>query len=117
MDANSWVYPEFFQAAREYLLYLQQLSVLLITAVAIIFYTNKNPSRIFSILAITTFISGILTLISGLLLYSSFLSSILNFLKNPSFQEIRCWINIQFILALVTTVFVGLTAYVSRVKK
>jgi hypothetical protein len=117
MDPNSWIYPAFFQATRDYLLYLQQLSVLLITATGILFYANKNPSRTFTVLAIVTFISGVLTLISGLLLYSSFLNSILNFIKKPSFQEIRCWINTQFILALVTTVFVGLTAYTSKAKK
>lgn len=117
MDANSWIYPEFFQATRDYLSHLQQLAVLLITAIGIIFYTNKNPSRKFLVLAIVAFILGVLTLISGLLLYSNFLTSILNFIKNPSFQEIRCWINIQFILAFLTTIFVGLTAYVSKAKK
>lgn len=117
MDANSWIYPEFFQATRDYLSHLQQLSVLLITAIGIVFYTNKNPSRIFFVLTIVAFILGVLTLISGLLLYNSFLTSILNFIKKPSFQEIRCWINFQFILALVTTVFVGVTAYVSKAKK
>lgn len=118
VDAPAWIYPEFFQAAREYFLYLQQLSVLLLTAIAIIFYQNKKAGGIgFYIVATITFLFGIGCLIAGLILYSSYLDAILDFSTKPSFEKIRCWIMVQFILAIITTIFVAVSACLSKLGK
>ena len=117
-NTPAWIYPEFFQAAREYFLYLQQLSVLLITAIAIIFYQNKKVSGIgFYVVTTIAFLFGIGCLIAGLILYSSYLDAILDFSTKPSFEKIRCWIIVQFILAIMTTILVAVSACLSKLGK
>lgn len=115
MDTSSWIYPQFILAAREYLLYLQHLSLLLVIAIAYIFYNHKaSKSRLFFWLSIVTFGFGVITLISGLYLYSSYLSFIWDFIKQPDFENIRCRIKIQFTLAIITTVLTGFLAYLAK---
>lgn len=121
MDAQSlaWIYPEFFQANRDYILHLQQISILLITATSIIFYNNRNINNWSFIIAISiSFICGIINLIVGLHIYSNLLGIILDFAtKPPNFNQISCWINIQFTLGLINLIFIMISVVFIRSKK
>jgi hypothetical protein len=99
----SWIYPEFFQTNRDYILHLQQICILLISATSIIFYNNKNINNWSFIIAISlSFICGITNLIVGLHLYSNFLGTILDFAtKIPDLKQIGCWIKVQFTLDII----------------
>ena len=49
MDPQTiWIYTEYLQTSRDYVLHLQQLGVLLITALAIVFYNNAKVIKVSS---------------------------------------------------------------------
>ena len=103
---TAWVYPEFFQASRDYILYLQQIGILLISAISIVFFKNRsNTSVPFVLMAFISFMLGVLNLILGIYSYSTLLGAILDFSTGaPRLGKIRYLINIQFSLSIAILV-------------
>lgn len=104
---TAWIYPEFFQASRDYILHLQQIGILLISAISIVFFkskNNKNPP--FTFVAVLSFLLGVANLILGIYSYSTLLGTILDFSTKilPDLGKIRCLITIQFSLSIVILV-------------
>lgn len=116
METLTWIYPEFFQANRDYILHLQQISILLITATSVIFYNNKDSkNRSFLIVISLSFICGVVNLIIGLHLYSNLLGTILDFAtKLPNFNQISCWITIQFTLSIINLILLIISVLTIR---
>lgn len=112
----NWIYPEFFQVNRDYILHLQQIAILLISATSIIFYNNRNIKNwSFMIVIWISFLCGIVNLIVGLHLYSNLLGVILDFAtKTPSFNPISCWINIQFSLGIINLILIIISVWTIR---
>lgn len=104
MNAQTmWIYTEYFQTSRDYVLHLQQLGVLLITAIAIVFYNNAaSKSKLFLFLIGFAFVISIINLIIGLTMYGGLLGLTLDFsLKIPDLTSIKCGIYSQFGLELL----------------
>ncbi len=111
MDTQTaWIYPEFFQASRDYILHLQQIAILLISAISIVLYNNRNTKDLFFIwIIIFSFLCSLGSLIIGLYSYSDLLSKILEFKDGIDLREITCLINIQFFLDIIALIFLAIS--------
>lgn len=80
MDSQlNWVNSEFLNVSRDYILYLQQIGFLLISAVSIIIFKHLKEERpLFWVLISFAFFFGIISLIIGLFTYSDVLGLILD---------------------------------------
>lgn len=118
MDAHtlSWIYPEFFQASRDYISHLQQIAILLITATSIIYYSNRDTKNWLFLIAIgLSFLCGIVNLIMGLHLYSNLIGTILDFAtKTPDLGRIGCWIYMQFTLGVLNLLLIIMSVWTIR---
>jgi|GEM_PF-4713640 len=84
MDAKTiLMYTEFFQTNRDYLLHLQNLTILLLMANAYLFYKLKIKKSLAGFFLVAFFIINIINIIVGLGAYSEQLSTILA-LRNGS---------------------------------
>jgi hypothetical protein len=71
------MYSEFLQTNRDYLLHLQNLTILLLTANAYLFYKLRSKKSITGCLLISIFIINVINIMIGLEAYSEQLSTIL----------------------------------------
>ena len=97
------MYKEFFQTSRDYIIYLQQIAILLVSAISFLFYKNKDKRNCaFIILISFSFLFSIINMILGLFLYSDLLRIILDFSsKVPDVTKIKTWIYAQFTLDII----------------
>lgn len=105
-----WIYTEFLNVYRDYVLYLQQMGILLITAISIVFFKNcKEQTCPFYLTIYTAFLLAIVNLFAGLWLYSNILGLILDVsLKLPDLTSLKYGVYWQFGLELTSLiVFVG----------
>ncbi|MFO9238270.1 hypothetical protein SC979_09215 [Legionella pneumophila serogroup 1] len=105
-----WVYTEFLNVYRDYVLYLQQMGILLITAISIVFFkNNKSQACSFYLTIYTAFLLAIVNLFAGLWIYSNVLGLILDAsLKLPDLTSLKCGVYWQFGLELISLIaFVG----------
>ena len=75
------IYSEYFQASREQILYLQQIAVLIISAISIIYYNNRDIKKgRFVFLIMLAFLFSFTSLLIGFQLYSNLLVNIIDFI-------------------------------------
>jgi len=122
MTANSqelWVYTEFLNVYRDYVLYLQQMGILLITVISIIYFKNrKNQSLAFYLTIYTAFILAIVNLFVGLCIYSNILGLVLDALqKLPDLTSLKFGVYWQFGLEVTSLIiFVVSTFFIKEGK-
>lgn len=115
MDSQlNWIYTEFLNVYRDYILYLQQIGVLLVSSVSIILFNHiKEKKPIFWILIGFAFFFGVISLIIGLFIYSNTLGLILDYsAKTPDLTSLKYFIYVQFFLELITlSLLISTVAY------
>jgi hypothetical protein len=112
MDGQlNWVNSEFLNVFRDYILYLQQIGFLLISAVSVIIFKHlqeKTPQ--FWVLICFSFFFGLVSLIIGLFTYSNVLGLILDASRKvPDLTSIKLYIYIQFISEFLTLILLILS--------
>lgn len=112
-----WVYTEFLNVYRDYVLHLQQLGIILLTAIAVIFIRNfRNQSCSFYLSIYTAFLLAVINLFAGLYIYSSMLGLILDAtIKLPDLITLKTGVYLQFSLEI--TAFIALVVSVLFLKK
>lgn len=101
-----WIYTEFLNVYRDYVLYLQQMGILLITAIAVIFFKNrKNQDTSFYLTIYTAFLLAIVNLFVGLCIYSNILGLILDVSqKLPDLTSLKFGVYWQFGLEIASLI-------------
>lgn len=98
---QQWINTEYLQTCRDYATYLNHLSILLITASAIVAYKTRDIYSLTFWISALGFVFGIINLILGLNLYGDLLGIILDFSHSkPDLTKLRPWILWQFWLDL-----------------
>lgn len=112
MDAQTiLMYTEFFQTSRDYLIHLQSLMVLLLTACAYMYFKAKNKMIRHGVSL--AFVLGLLNLMVGLCAFSKLLSTILDLRSNPKaadIMQIGNYIWWQFLIGIVALILFLLCA-------
>jgi hypothetical protein len=99
------MYTEYFQTMRDYLVHLQSLTLLLLTACSYMYL--KSQTRQAKIASGIAFFIGVVSLIVGLTAFNKVLNIILDLKVNPvkaDLMQIGCYVWTQFILGLITLV-------------
>lgn len=109
MTADSqelWVYTEFLNVYRDYVLYLQQMGILLITAISVIFFKNRKKQNCsFYLIIYTAFLLAIVNLFVGLWVYSDILGLILDAShKMPDLTSLKTGVYWQFGLEIISLI-------------
>ncbi|CZG73307.1 hypothetical protein [Legionella pneumophila] len=101
-----WIYTEFLNVYRDYVLYLQQMGILLITAISVIFFKNrKNQNTPFYLTIYTAFLLAIVNLFVGLCIYSNILGLILDVSqKLPDLTSLKFGVYWQFGLEIASLI-------------
>ncbi|WED43385.1 hypothetical protein [Legionella cardiaca] len=101
-----WIYTEFLNVYRDYVLYLQQMGILLITAISVIFFKNrKNQNCPFYLTIYTAFLLAIVNLFVGLCVYSNILGLILDASqKLPDLTSLKFGVYWQFGLEITSLI-------------
>lgn len=88
IDSTLPMFSEFLSISTQYIIYLQQFPVLLITAITIIYYKNKDNSSMY--FNASLFISLFLTLINlviGCFMFSEILESIYQIINHAELES------------------------------
>lgn len=96
------MYNQYFQTMRDYLVHIQSLILLLLTACAFIYL--RSQTKHIKYLSGFTFLIGVINLVIGLFAYSNLLSTILDLRLSPSkadLMAIGCYVWAQFIIGLI----------------
>ncbi len=112
------MYDQYFQTMRDYLLHIQNLTLLLVTACA--FMCLRSQTQHIKYLSGFTFLIGVISLVIGLFAYSSLLSTILDLRLNPSKADLMatgCYVWVQFIIGLIVLTSVMYCAVRGRYAK
>lgn len=107
MDGQlNWVNSEFLNVFRDYILYLQQIGFLLISAVSVIIFKHlRVKTPLFWVLICFAFFFGLISLIIGLFTYSNILGLILDASRTvPDLTSTKLFIYIQFIFEFLTLI-------------
>lgn len=117
MDVNT-VWSEFFQANRDYIIHLQQIAILLISAISIIFYNNKEIKKCSFIFVLgAAFVLALGNIIIGFHLYSNLMDTILKFAKKdvvPDLSGISNWVYVQFGLDALIVCFIVTAVWILK---
>lgn len=101
------MYNEYFQTMRDYLLHIQNLLLLLITACVYMFLKSSNKK--IKLIAGITGCVGLINLIIGLSAYSKLLKTILAVRTSPSdadLMAIGCYVWTQSIIGFLMLLFI-----------
>lgn len=106
MEGIVWL-QEYLNTSRDYIIHLQQITLLLATASALLIYFSKKIC--WWTLGVAFFLSVINSIV-GFYLYAHLLEIILEFKNNnsPDITSIRCFVNIQFWLNIVVLVLISI---------
>ncbi|OAI47737.1 hypothetical protein AYO45_01415 [Gammaproteobacteria bacterium SCGC AG-212-F23] len=112
------MYNQYFQTMRDYLVHIQSLILLLVTACAYIFF--KSQTKPIKYLSGVMFLVGVINLVIGFVAYSNLLSTILDLRLSPSkadLMAIGCYVWVQFIIGLIVLFSVMYCAVAGRYAK
>jgi hypothetical protein len=97
---------------------LQQIAILLISAISIIFYNNKEIKKCsFILVSGAAFVLALGNIIIGFHLYSNLMDTILKFAKKdvvPDLSGISNWVYVQFSLDALIVCFIVAAVWILK---
>ncbi len=110
---------EFLQTSREYITYLQHLSILLASASAFIIYKSEKKEFCSFIFPVLAFIMSVVALILGLNAYGELLGIAQDLRYKPEINltRIKPWIVWQFYLDVAALIILSIWIFCAKYKR